>query len=160
MTPNLLDASSVLFLENSESETMRVFLPSPATASEMLAQSLEQWRKCAGYRYNDYADYYDRSEDTHVSRVIHTFARSGGWTNTLTHPEVVDIIDASCQRPEKQRPVVRLTGTLIQKGVALATAIEVNGEQRVFVPTGFFQALTGVVRQFVPGADEPLLIEA
>ena len=159
-TPNLLDSSSVLFLQNADGETMRTLIPSHATASEMLARSLERWRTNAGFEHDYYADYRKRDQDTYTSRVIHDFARSGQWTNTLTHPEMIDMIDASCQRSEEQRPVIRLTGALIQKGVALATAIEVNGEQRVFVPTGFFKALTGAVRQFVPGADEPRLIAA
>lgn len=159
-TSNLLDSSSVLFLQNAKGETMRTIIPSPATASEMLAQSLELWRMRAGFEYNYHAYAWNCNQDTHTSRVIHEFARSGQWTNTLTHPEVIDMIDASCQRSEEQRPVIRLAGTLIQKGVALATAIEVNGEQRVFVPTGFFKALTGAVRQFVPRADDPHLIAA
>jgi len=159
-TPNLLDSSSVLFLQNADGETMRTLIPSHATASEMLARSLERWRTNAGFEHDYYADYRKRDQDTYTSRVIHDFARSGQWTNTLTHPEMIDMIDASCQRSEEQRPVIRLTGALIQKGVALATAIEVNGEQRVFVPTGFFKALTGAIRQFVPGADEPRLIAA
>lgn len=159
-TPNLLDSSSVIFLQNADGETMRTLIPSHATASEMLARSLERWRATAGYKQDYYEDYWNRNQDTHTSSVIHNFARSGQWTNTLTHPEMIDMIDASCQRSDEQRPVIRLTGALIQKGVALATAIEVNGERRVVVPTGFFKALTGAVRQFVPAADEPRLIAA
>lgn len=160
LTSNMLDSSSVIFLQNTAGDTMRTLVPSPATSAEMLAQSLERWRKNAGYKVDHYADYWDRHQDTHVSGVIHDFARSDQWTNGLTHPEIIDAIDASCKKPEDVRPVIRVYGGLIQKGVALATVIEINGEQRTFVPTGFFKALTKAVQNAVPHANEPRLIAA
>lgn len=160
LTSNLLDSSSVIFLQNTAGDTMRTLIPSPATSAEMLAQSLECWRKNAGYKVDHYADYFDRHQDTHVSGIIHRFARSDQWTDGLTHPEVIDAIDASCKKSEDVRPVIRIYGALIQKGVALATAMEIDGKQRTFVATGFFQALTKAVQHAVPHATEPRLIAA
>ena len=161
LTSNMLDSSSVVFLQNAAGDTMRTLIPSPATSAEMLAQSIARWRKNAGYKVNHYARFdWNRYQDTHVSRVIHNFARADRWTDGLTHPDVIDAIDASCNKPEDVRPVIRVYGTLIQKGVALATAIEVNGKQRIFVPTGFFNALTRAIQLAVPHANEPQLIAA
>ncbi|HEV3244916.1 MAG TPA: hypothetical protein VG102_00995 [Candidatus Paceibacterota bacterium] len=161
ITPNMLDSSPVIFLQNARGETMRTLMPSPRTAREMLVQSLHRWRQQAGYKYHEYEKHWsDRDVDTHVSGVIANFAHSGRWTDVLTHPEVIDMIDASCGKPEEQRPVIRLKGALIQKGVALASAIEVNGAEKVFVPTGYFQALTAVVQQVVPFADQLKLLAA
>ena len=42
----------------------------------------------------------------------------------------------------------------------LSGQVRVNGEVQMFVPTGFFRALTGTVREFLPNAPEPRLIAA
>ena len=160
MTTNMLDSSSVVFLKNADGETMRVLLPSPATAKEMLAQSIENWRSVAGFVKDYSASWSEQDQDTHTSGVIHRFARSSNWTDALTHPDVIDMLDASCQAVEEQRPRIRLFGGLVQKGVALGAAIEVNGVQSAFVPTGFFKALASSVQKYVPGAQEPRLIAA
>lgn len=160
LTSNMLDSSSVLFLENKDGETMRVMLPSPVTSAEMLAQALDDWRANTGYVNEYWESSWERDRDTHVSSVIHNFARSKSWTNVLVHPEIIDVIDASCMKPEDLRPVIRIQGTLIQKGVALATAITVNGDQRIFVPTGFFKQLTGAVQKYLPNLQEPKLMAA
>jgi hypothetical protein len=158
LTTNLLDSSSVIFLQNADGETMRALLPSPATATEMLSQLLESWRKSAGFETNQYTSYsYNRYLDTHTSSIIFRFARPSEWANALVHPDMIDAIDAACQESAEQRPVIRLRGALIQKGVSLATAIEVDGKQRMFVPTGYLATLTGVVQRFVPRADVPQL---
>ena len=159
LTTNMLDSSSVLYLQNAAGETMRALLPSPSTATEMLRWSLESWRTSAGYVEDYYAD-YDKDRDTHTSYAINSFGRSAPWAETLVHPDIIDMIDASCQKAEADRPTIQLKGGLVQKGVALATMVKVNDEERLFVPTGFFHALTSTVRQFLPYIDEPRLIAA
>lgn len=161
LTSSVLDSSSVILLENEKGQTMRALLPSPETAKEMLTRALANWRKHSGYVHDTYARrWYDENRDTHTSGVIGSFAMSKSWTRTLVHPEVIDMIDASCRKSEEHRPVINVQGTLIQKGVALATAIVVNGDQRVFVPTGFFRALTGAVKVALPREEEPHLLVA
>lgn len=159
LTTNLLDSSSVIFLQNAEGETMRALLPSPATAKEMLIKSVKSWRTSAGYATDHYAN-YDKDRDTHTSYAIHQLTGSLSWASTLVHPDMIDMIDASCQKAEADRPVIQIKGMVIQKGVALATMVRVNDSERLFVPTGFFHALTGTVRQFVHYAEEPKLIAA
>lgn len=154
MTTSILDSSSVLFLENGDGQTLRVLIPSPATAVDMLARSLIIWRVYAGFDTGYDGDYNARNKDTHLSRTIKQFALADKWQRALTHPDVIDAIDASCQRPAGNRPTIRIRGTLVQKGVALATAIEVNDVVSVFVPTGFFAALTSTVAAAVPRAKE------
>jgi hypothetical protein len=152
VTPNMLDCSSVIFLQNDGGQTMRAIIPSKGTAGEMFLQSIKKWRVHAGYD-----TYWER--DTHTSRMLHCFVVLAPW-NKLVHPQTIDMIDASCQKERDQRPVVRIKGSLIQNGIAMISAIYVDGYERTFVPTSFFRSLTGVVQKHVPGAQEPKLIAA
>lgn len=69
--------------------------------------------------------------------------------NLLSHPQLLDSLDASCEEPPAERPNVHVVGEMIQEGVMLATALEVDGERSVFLPSGFFRELSEGLRPFL-----------
>lgn len=135
VAPNVLESSSVLFLRDDEGKTLRVLIPSHGAAREMLAEALKSWARKAGHREG----YYDGS--THVGRVVHNFALAGDWSQRLVHTQTIDMLDASCEKPVTERPVVGVMGRMLHEGVAFATGLRVNGETKTLLPTTFFAHL-------------------
>jgi len=128
-TPNLLDSNSVLFLRNSEGKTLRALIPSPRTTKEMIAGAMEEW-------------FSDIPECAHTRGVLKEYSFSEeNVTTPISHPQLVDSLDSSCELTFDQRPVVGVIGQQIQEGVVIATALEVGGRKNIFLPTGFFEQL-------------------
>ncbi len=140
VSPNLLESSSVLFLQGVDGKTLRALIPNQNTAREMLATALTAWASSAGY-----TGYWH--DNTHLGKVIREFEMARGWSDGLAHAQVIDMIDASCEKSIEERPVIRVMGKLLQDGVALATALEVNGATRVLLPTRFFLQLAANVER-------------
>jgi len=142
-TPNLLDSSSVLFLRNSKGKTLRALIPSPRTTKQMIVGAMEQW-------------FSDAPEDSYAPRQSHThgvleacFFSEEKVVAPISHPQMVDSLDSSCELDFDQRPTVGVTGQQIQEGVVVATALEVDGKKNIFLPTGFFQKLADGVSSAV-----------
>jgi len=144
--PNLLDSSSILFFKDGN-KTLRVLLPSPRATRELLIKTLEIWMK-------------KKPRFTHCYNVLDEYAISDqDLLHPISHPQLIDSLDASCELSGKQRPKVEVRGELIQPGVVLATALDVGGKQSVFLPSGFFRALTNQVVPFIEQAKKPKIIE-
>jgi hypothetical protein len=144
VSANLLESSSVLFLINSEGETLRVLIPSQGAAQEMFANALTAWADNAGY---DSPSWCYTRKSKHLGTVIHNFGMAEGWSSGLANARTIDTLDASCQKPANDRPVVQVMGKLLQDGVALATGLQVNGVMNVLLPTTFFTRLAGSVQR-------------
>lgn len=128
--PNLLDTSSVVFLRDGE-RTLRVLVPSPRATREILVKAIELWAK-------------DMPYNSHTRQVLQNFVLEDKvLAEPISHPQLIDALDASCEAPPESRPNVTVRGSLIQEGVALATTLKVdNKEEKVFLPSGFFRKLT------------------
>lgn len=150
MTPNLVESSSVLFLQNDAGATLRALLPSQGAAAGMLAAAFQYWEDKANPHYLWRSNY---QKGTHVSDVLHHFARLGSLPVHLAYAQAIDMLDASCQKPLEERPVVHVKGNLIQDGVAFVSALEINGEPAVLIPTTFFARLTAAVQPYVEGSN-------
>lgn len=159
VSPNLLDTSSAIHLKNAEGATMRAIIPSRTAATAMIASKLEGWRSAAG-RSRFWRGYDSELLDTHTSHVIQQFASRASLKGSLIHIETIDAIDASCETPIENRPSIWLQGQIIEPGVALVTALTVNDERRVFLPTGFVKALGGTVEHVLWNAPKPMRIAA
>ncbi|MFZ2893562.1 MAG: hypothetical protein WA072_02640 [Candidatus Moraniibacteriota bacterium] len=134
--PNLLDTSSVLFLKGNRG-TLRVLIPSPRATKELFVKTLEQWVKFA-------------PKKTHLQHTLKDFAVKDEYLLTpISHPQIIDALDASIEMTSERRLSVVVRGEPIQDGVVLATALEVNGTQSVFLPSGFFRELTMSVMPFI-----------
>ncbi len=133
--PNLMDDSAIVFLQG-PSGTLRVLLPSPTVARETITRILERCRR------EDLAG-------THLRRALDEFALNDrALMEPLTHPQLIDHLDASCQLPAEHRPVVGVAGQVLQPGVVVASAVQLGQQAAIFMPTGFFQALTKQLESF------------
>jgi hypothetical protein len=145
--PNLLDHSSVIFLKNGE-KTLRVLIPSPRTAKELLVRTLEHWLQ-------------KLPKDSHTYGVLNEFSmETENFVNQLSHPQVIDSLDAACELPLESRPEVVIKGEKIQDGIVLATSLQVDEKSAIFLPSGFFRELTEKIHPFIETAEEPMLIES
>jgi len=132
-TPNLLDSSSVLFLKDNEGKTLRVLIPSSRTTKEMIIGAMEGW-------------FSDILEHTHTRVALKQCSFSEENVVTpISHPQLIDSLNSSCELTFEQRPIVCVIGQKIQEGVVIATALEVGGRKNIFLPTGFFKQLADSV---------------
>ena len=141
-TPNLFDSSSVVFLKKADA-VLRVIVPSSRATQEMLKQTIGVC--CKGVW-----------RDSHVGNLIYNFSvEDDVLLYNISHPQLIDSIDASCEMPLEARPTVKVIGEKIQDGVVIATALEVNGRQEIFLPSGFFQKLLAEVAPVLGIAQQP-----
>lgn len=126
--PNLLDSSSVLFLKN-DGKTLRVLIPSSRATKEMLVKTLEILLS-------------DLPKDSYIYRTLENFSLTDeNLLNPVSHPEFIDLLDSSCELPIRQRPDVIVKGEKVQEGVVIGTALGAEGQEKIFLPSGFFQKL-------------------
>lgn len=139
-TPSLLDLSSILFLQG-ESDTLRVIIPNAKVTKLMFAGTVERWlERQPGF--------------THVHKALREFEISDdSLVAPISNPQVLDALDASCQKPLGTRPRVVVYGEQLQPGVALATALEIDGQRQVFLPSGFFRELANTASQYLVGVE-------
>lgn len=147
--PNLLNSSSVLFLENESGETLRVLIPSTQVIKDMLVKTIEGWKKCVPC-------------STHVSKVLHEFSlKDENFISPLSHPAFLDRLDLSCKLPFEEKPGVSVKGILLQEGLSMGTALSGGGKQKMFFPTTFLKELSGEVASILnESIKEPKAIDA
>ncbi|MBI2100829.1 MAG: hypothetical protein HYT47_02315 [Candidatus Vogelbacteria bacterium] len=133
--PDLLDMSSVVFLENERGETLRLLVPSPRATKETLARLVELY--IGKKQYGSYEGGVI-STDTHVHKALQQFTvEENTLLSPISHPALLDRLDAATQKPAAVRPAVTVIGEMVQNGVALATALAVDGVKRIFFPSGY-----------------------
>lgn len=143
--PNLLDSSSMLFLKGPNG-TLRVLLPSPRATRELLVETLERWLS-------------ETPENSHIYKALREFSVTDDHLlNPISHPQLIDSLDASCEMLANERPNVGVIGERIQAGVVLVTALEVDGTQKIFLPSGFFSKLSEYVAPFLDQIKEPEML--
>ena len=148
-TPNLLDSSSVLFLKDNAGKTLRALIPSPRATKEMIIGAMKKW-------------FSDIPENTHTHGVLEECSFSEkNVAAPISHPQLVDSLDSSCELTFEKRPIVSVIGEEIQKGVVIATALEVDGKKNIFLPSGFFKQLADSISSAVQNVlPAPTAIEA
>jgi len=140
--PNLLDASTMIFLQNDQEETLRLIIPSPRAARALLTMIIEQFLDDfdPDYKYNA----------SHVETVLNDFSMDDSrLIEPISHPDTIDLLDLTGSKPLAERPLVKVAGEQIQPGIVLATALEVNGQESQFLPTGLFKALTSDISKAI-----------
>lgn len=147
VVPNLLDASTILFLQNGE-QTMRAVLPSPSGVRELVTQTLSHWL-------------VNRRSGSHVDQVLTSFRLTDEvLLKPISHPIFVDRLDAACRLPATERPTLRLAGQLIQPGVILVSALQLDGHDAIFLPSGLFHRLGDALAPYIGPVEQPKLIGA
>ncbi|MBI4135995.1 MAG: hypothetical protein HY481_00380 [Candidatus Vogelbacteria bacterium] len=133
--PDLLDMSSVVFFENEHGETLRVLVPSPRATKETLARLIEFY---IGKKQYGHYDGGVLSYGTHVHKALRQFtADESSLLSPISHPALLDRLDAAAQKPTAAKPAVTVIGEMVQNGVALATALVVDGVKKIFFPSGY-----------------------
>lgn len=147
MAPNLLEASSILFLQSGR-DTMRVLLPNPASIREMVAKTLRFWLK-------------DSASSSHVGKLLHEFQLGDNvLIAPLHHPQLIDRLDLATSSPAAERPDVTVIGQIIQPGVVLASALQVDGRSATFLPSGLFHELAEKFEPYLGELQPPQLVAA
>jgi len=132
--PDLLDSSSVLWLTDGQ-DTMRVILPSSTAVRSMLAKTTEGLVK-------------ELKKGSHLQEALQGFVMDKEALLTpVSHPQLVDRLDASCELNIGQRPLVSVAGQEIQPGVVMATALQIGEQVSPFLPTGLFKQLATTVAE-------------
>lgn len=131
-TPNLIDLSSMLFLKNGD-KTLRVIIPNSRATKEIFIKSMNSLMN-------------NNKKNSHIYRALEEFSFSDeNLLEPVSHPQSIDFLDSACELPVEARPNVKVKGRIIQRGIILATALEINGKEKIFLPTGFFQELVSNV---------------
>lgn len=145
--PNLLDASTILFLVNGN-RTLRVLIPSPTGIRELVTQTLRHW-------------FREVVDGTHLGVVLSEFALGDEvLLAPLSHPQLIDRVDAACHDPTEERPVIRVAGRVLQPGIVLASAVTIGCDQATFLPSGMFRELATCLQPYIGSVDQPQLTAA
>lgn len=98
--PNLLDASFILFLESTND--IRVFVSDPRASHELLVKIIKLLLS-------------EIPKDSHTFPVLREFlATDNHLLNPISHPQLIDSLDASCEMCAGERPNVGVIGEKIQ----------------------------------------------
>jgi hypothetical protein len=125
---NMLDACTTVFLRDGNA-TLQVLIPSPMAARELFALVIQV--AVAG-----------TEADTHTQLAITSFRLADEHLITpLAHPIVINRLDAACDQAIEHRPVVTVKAEHIQEGVVLGSSLTIEGEEHVFIPSGYLTAL-------------------
>ncbi len=136
-TPNLVDSSSMLFLQNGSGETLRVLVPGKDVATSAFSQLVHVYIK-------------------KLELASHAWLASLGLylgskpVSDSLRNDFLDNICAACELPPEERPTVKVRGSLVQAGVVLATAIEYKDAYHVLVPTGYFKLVSEKLASVTP----------
>jgi len=137
--PDLLDMNSVVFFRNDLGETIRVLIPSPRATKETLVRLIEFYLGCPLEHYWETTYRASAlSAGTHVHEALKQFTVSeASLLQPISHPELLDRLDVATQEPLEKRPLVQVIGAPVQRGVALATALAIDGVKQIFYPSGY-----------------------
>lgn len=128
--PNLLDRSTSILLKDADDNTLRLHVPSPQATKEMLVGMVEMW--CTD----------DIGQHSHTHRTLNKISLSDDLLVTpISNQQLIDRIEISLDHPFENRPEVQVTGKEIEPGVVLVTSLGFEGKQKMFFPSGFFNAL-------------------
>lgn len=145
--PNLLDASTILFLQKGD-ETMRAILPSPSGVRELVTQTLSHW-------------FANRRSGSHVDQALWAFKmKDDVLLKPISHPVFIDRLDVACGSPAADRPTIRVAGQLIQPGVMLVSALQLDDRDAIFLPSGLFHRLGDALSPYIGPVEQPKLITA
>ncbi|MGB2580731.1 MAG: hypothetical protein WBC83_03475 [Minisyncoccia bacterium] len=137
---SLADLGAVIILQNENGQTIRVVIPHRQVAEQMFAAALRSFNK-------DEVTFKTLTS-LHVLR-FSTYLPKKACVTFVSALRVLDKIVASCGEPLDERPVVKVYGQEVSPGVIMATAMEIEGERGVFIPTGYFKEVTDKLSEFL-----------
>lgn len=154
LTPDLLEDTTLLFLEDGNGQTLRVLVPNVSITESFLCEVFRPFHAVAGNSaYDRHLTVQEWMQHTrHILRQY--LSVSVGLLKDLSHPDLMDRLDATCQGhiPPHHRPVVQVHGVKLRDGIALATALTVRGTMHILIPTGYARSLNAKVAPFLKSA--------
>lgn len=137
---SLADLGAVIILQNENGQAIRVVIPHRQVAEHMFAAAL-----CS---FNKDEVTFKTLTSLHVQR-FSTYLPKKACVTFVSALRVLDKIVASCGQPLEARPVIKVYGQEVSPGVIMATALEIEGERGVFIPTGYFKEVTDKLSEFL-----------
>lgn len=130
---SLSDMGAIVIMQNDGGDTLRVIIPQRQIAEKMFAEALLSFCKD------------EKTFETHTSLHILRLAAhlpKKACCTFISALGVLDQIVVSRGNYPSEQSLIKVYGQEISPGVVLATALEINGERGVFIPTGYFKEVT------------------
>jgi len=137
---SLSDLGAVLILQNEQGQSVRVIIPHRKTAEQMFVAALRSFNKDERI-LETFTNY-------HVLR-FSIYLPKKACVTFVSALRVLDQVVALCGKPLNERALVRVYGQEVSQGVIMATALEIEGERGVFIPTGYFKKVTDKLSEFL-----------
>jgi len=137
---SLSDLGAVIILQNELGQSVRVIIPHRQVAKQMLEKALLSFNEG------------DRTLRTLTSlRILRLsmYLPAKACATVTSALRVLDQIVALCGKPLDERALVKVYGQEVSPGVIMATALEIEGERGVFIPTGYFKKITDKLSEFL-----------
>lgn len=149
-SPDLQDEYTLLFLsDESGKRTLRLLVPNAAAAAALIKQTHSALLDFRGSEYLVNLRWIGWSCD---------FLCGLSDINLTGIPNMVPVMDKlsfHCENTEmKNRPIVKVNGTMLAEGLALATALNVDGQDYNLLPTAYCQKLLATVEPILRGEEE------
>lgn len=136
---SLADLGAVVIVQNENGQSVRVIVPHRQVAEQMFVSALLSFDKDA------------RTFQTFTSLHVLRFSTYLPRKACSTFPSALRVLDqivASCGKPLEERSAVKVYGQEVSPGVIMATALEIDGQRGVFIPTGYFKEVTDKLSGF------------
>lgn len=137
---SLSDLGAVLILQNEQGRSVRVVVPHRQVAKQMLSTVLDSFNK-------DNKCFNTLTSQQILRISLHLPAKACVTFVSALH--VLDQIVATCGKPLAERSMVKVYGKEVSPGVIMATALEIEGERGIFIPTGYIKEVTDKLAEFL-----------
>lgn len=141
MAPDSMsDLGAILILQNEYGQSVRIVVPHRKVAEQMLEAALASFTKD------------EITSKTLTSLQILRMSLhlpSKACVTFVSALRVLDQIVASCGKPLAERPRVKVYGREVSPGVVMSTALEVEGQRGIFIPTGYIKEVTDKLSEFL-----------
>lgn len=137
---SISDFGALLILQNEQGQSVRAVVPHRKVAEQMLSEML-----CLFNKNNKGLNTLTSLQIKRMSMYLPPKA----CVTFVTALRVLDQIVATYGKPVAERSLIRVYGTEISPGVVMATALEIEGECGVFIPTGYIKEISDELEKFL-----------
>lgn len=130
---SISDMGAVVIMQNDRGDILRVVIPQKQIAEKMFTEALLLFCKDE--------DTFKTHTSLHIMRLAHQLSRKASCTTTSALL-VLDQVVASFGNQAGEQSRIKVYGQEVSRGVILATALEINGERGVFIPTSYLKEVT------------------
>lgn len=141
MAPDSMsDLGAVLILQDEHGRSIRVVVPQRQVAEQMFETALSSFTK-------DEVTSKTLTSLQMLRMSMHLPAKARvTFTSALC---ILDQVVATCGKPLAERFGVKVYGKEVSPGVVMATALEIEGQRGIFIPTGYIKEVTDKLSEFL-----------